>query len=220
MQTPGSKSDTGKPRRFNWRPALRAFHRDLGYVAVGLTFVYALSGLAVNHVLDWDPSFVEYRTTRPFTATLPQDDRLASLLVLQTLGVDGPVRESYRYPTGELYLKLDERTLHVDPARKRVIDEGQRPRFLLRLVNWLHLNRGKRAWTVVADIYAIGLLTLACTGLFMLPGRKGLMGRGWVLVALGIAIPVLYVSLSGGPAGSGTRPPPPTTASPGNPQDQ
>src|SRR5690606_41194055 len=44
-------------RGFRWRPWLRAIHRDVGYLAVGLTFVYALSGLAVNHIQDWDPNF-------------------------------------------------------------------------------------------------------------------------------------------------------------------
>ena len=33
----------------------------------------------------------------------------------------------------------------------------------------------------------------------MLPGKNGMRGRGGILVALGIAIPVLYVVLSGGP---------------------
>ena len=45
------------------RPWIRAVHRDLGYLAVGLTLVYALSGLAVNHVSDWDPSFQSYERT-------------------------------------------------------------------------------------------------------------------------------------------------------------
>ena len=36
--------------RIRWRPWLRAIHRDVGYFSVGLTFIYALSGLAVNHI--------------------------------------------------------------------------------------------------------------------------------------------------------------------------
>jgi hypothetical protein len=43
------------------------------------------------------------------------------------------------------------------------------------------------------------LLFLATSGLFMLAGRKGLLGRGGVLLVLGILVPVLYVVLSGGP---------------------
>ena len=94
---------------------------------------------------------------------------------------------------------LAQRTLHVTPSTGRVFEEGQRPRLLLRVANWLHLNRGKKAWTYVADTYAAGLLLLALSGMLMLPGRKGLFGRGGLLVLLGAAIPILYVQLSGGP---------------------
>ena len=52
-----------RPRRLRWRPWLRALHRDIGYLAVGLTVVYALSGLAVNHIGDWDPNFDNYEHT-------------------------------------------------------------------------------------------------------------------------------------------------------------
>jgi hypothetical protein len=69
----------------------------------------------------------------------------------------------------------------------------------LRVANWLHLNRGKKAWTYVADTYAVGLILLALSGVLLLPGRKGLIGRGGILVLVGAAIPVIYVHLSGGP---------------------
>jgi len=40
-----------------WRAWLRAIHRDVGYLAVGSTLIYTLSGIAMNHVDDRDPSF-------------------------------------------------------------------------------------------------------------------------------------------------------------------
>jgi hypothetical protein len=33
----------------------------------------------------------------------------------------------------------------------------------------------------------------------MLPGRRGILGRGGIFVLIGIAIPIAYVQLSGGP---------------------
>ena len=41
-----------KAKSLAWRPWMRAVHRDAGYVVVGLTFIYALSGIAVNHLTD------------------------------------------------------------------------------------------------------------------------------------------------------------------------
>ena len=35
----------------------RVIHRDLGYLAVGLTLIYAISGFVVNHVQDWNPNY-------------------------------------------------------------------------------------------------------------------------------------------------------------------
>ena len=41
----------------DWRQGFRAVHRDLGYIVVSLTIAYALSGIAVNHIDDWNPNY-------------------------------------------------------------------------------------------------------------------------------------------------------------------
>ena len=40
-----------------WRKWFRVLHRDIGYVAVALIIAYGVSGLAVNHIEDWNPSY-------------------------------------------------------------------------------------------------------------------------------------------------------------------
>ncbi len=179
-------------KRWAWRPLLRAVHRDVGYTAVGLTFVYAVSGLAVNHVAEWDPNFHNATTVHELGAPLPSDDESASKVVLGALGINGVPREVYR-EGDELEILFEHRTLHVTAATGRVVDEQQKPRFFVRAANWLHLNRGKKAWTYFADSYAIGLLFLATSGLFMLSGSKGLLGRGAFFVGLGVALPLVYL---------------------------
>jgi hypothetical protein len=182
--------------RLKWRPLLRAVHRDVGYTAVGLTFVYALSGLAVNHVADWDPNFENTTSTHELGRPLPEDDGSARSFVVETLGIRETPKEVYREGS-DLELLFEHRTLHVTAATGHVVEEGQKPRFFLRSANWLHLNRGKKAWKVFADAYAVGLLFLAASGLFMLAGRKGLLGRGVYFVGAGIALPALYLVWSG-----------------------
>jgi hypothetical protein len=187
----------GRRRRVQWRALLRAVHRDIGYTAVGLTFVYAVSGLAVNHVAQWDPNFASGTTTHELGTPLPTDDDAAKALTMDKLGIRTPPREVYR-EGDELELLFDHRTLHVAVATGHVVDEEQRPRFFVRAANWLHLNRGKKAWTYFADSYAVGLLFLATSGLFMIAGKKGLFGRGAFFVAAGIAIPIAYLALARG----------------------
>jgi uncharacterized protein len=186
-------------RRFKLRPWLRAFHRDIGYFIVGLTVIYALSGLAVNHIASWDPSFHQIDRTHQVAGPFPADDQAAARKVLDALAIKGTPNEVYRASDTQLEIVFDKKTLHLDPTNGKVVEEGQEPRFFLRLANWLHLNRGKKAWTIVADSYAVLLLFLAFSGLFMLPGKKGLLGRGALIAGLGAAVPILYVVLSGGP---------------------
>jgi uncharacterized protein len=191
-------ADATSPR-LKWRPWLRAFHRDVGYLAVGLTFVYALSGIAVNHLTDWtdgDASFSSYERTHEL-GPLPEGDQAIADEVRRRLGIAEAPREIYRAGDDEVAVLFERRTLHVDPTTGRVLDEGQSPRFVLRAANWLHLNRGKKAWTYIADAYAGALLFLALGGMFMIAGRKGLLGRGAILVGIGVAIPIVYLHFAG-----------------------
>lgn len=178
------------------RAAIRAVHRDAGYLAVGLTLIYALSGLAVNHIADWDPNFTQVR--REFQVQLPatSDDDVVARAVLTALTIAETPLSVYRVSPDRLEVTLTDTSLFI-AADGKVVQEGQSPRLLLRAANWLHLNRGKRAWTYVADTYAVVLLGLAVSGLFMIPGRKGFWGRGAVLVILGALVPTVYVTLNG-----------------------
>lgn len=195
-----AEGEAGKRRSLRWRPWLRALHRDLGYLAVGLTLVYALSGLAVNHIADWDPNFENYEREHVVAAPLPlDDDEEAARIVQEHAGITGEPVDVYRVSDDLLEVAFDDRTLHVTLSSGRVFEEGQEPRFFLRAANWLHLNRGKQAWTWFADGYAVALVLLATSGMLMIPGRTGLRGRGAVLVALGAAIPLGYLAYVGSP---------------------
>jgi hypothetical protein len=195
----GEPGKGGKRSKIRWRPWLRALHRDFGYIAVGLTLIYALSGLAVNHIADWDPNFENYAREYAVEAPLPDDDEEAARIVQAHAGIVGEPVDVYRVTDDLLEVTFDDRTLHVTLSSGRVFEEGQEPRLFLRAANWLHLNRGKQAWTWSADGYAIVLVFLATSGMFMIPGRKGLLGRGAVLVALGVAVPLVYLSWVGSP---------------------
>lgn len=180
-----------------WRAWLRAIHRDVGYLAVGFTLIYALSGLAINHIKDWNPNFITYEksyTVEPIDPALDDDEAIA--LAMQEVGVTSKPRSVYR-AGDEIHLDWDNKKITI--IEDQVTEQGQEARLFFRLANWLHYNRGKKAWTYVADVYAVMLLYLACSGLFMLKGRLGLRWRGSILVTLGVSVPIGYVVWSGGP---------------------
>ena len=35
----------------------RILHRDIGYFFIGTTLIYGLSGIALNHMSDWNPNY-------------------------------------------------------------------------------------------------------------------------------------------------------------------
>ena len=179
-----------------WRRSLRSLHRDVGYVCFGLTVAYALTGVLLNHLHDWNSNYrVEKvsRTVDPF----PDPASFGEADVPALLGRIGE-RET---PTG--FFRPDPlsariffqggRMITADLRTGRVEGEVARRRPVLGGLNALHLNRAGRTWTVLSDLYAIALAFLAVTGILVLQGREGLTGRGWRLAVLGVIVPALIV---------------------------
>ncbi|MGE5183888.1 MAG: PepSY-associated TM helix domain-containing protein [Acidobacteriota bacterium] len=180
-----------------WRAWLRAIHRDTGYLAVGFTLIYALSGLAINHIKDWDPNFhtsERTQTIAPIPDDASDDDAVARVVAAAGTGKPDDV-----YRAGDEVRLTYASGAQVTAIGDQLTVQQRSPRFFLRVANWLHYNRGKKAWTYVADIYAVMLLYLAISGLFMLKGRLGLKWRGSILVGVGVLVPLVYVLWSGGP---------------------
>jgi hypothetical protein len=189
-----SPTRTGK-RRFKWRHWNNVLHRDLGYLCVALTVIYAISGIAVNHIEDWNPSYKVERIERTFEP-IPVSDRPTMVAqAVERLELPGPPKESFRPAPGTVQLFYDGWTVEVQALEGTALIESTRGRFMLRDFNDLHLNRPKGVWTWVADIYAVLLLLLATTGMFVLKGKKGLSGRGKWFVLAGLVVPVVFLIL-------------------------
>ena len=179
-----------------WRKLVIATHRDVGYFFAGLTVIYAISGIAVNHIDDWNPSYV-IRTEAVSVGELPRaDTRQIADEVLGRMAITEAPESVVRMTPAQLKIFLEGRTLTVALPSGEVSDERSRRRFAFFELNYLHLNHGKGFWTWFADLYAAGLIVLACTGIFIITGKKGLGGRGrWLLLA-GLAIPLIYLVLA------------------------
>jgi hypothetical protein len=175
------------------RRLIIATHRDVGYFFAGLTVLYAISGIAVNHIEHWNPSY-ELRTEIVDIGELSEGSRDAIAdELLGRMRIDEVPRSVVRMSPDQLKIFLENRPLTVWLSQGRVEDERARRRIGFFEVNYLHLNHGKGIWTWFADVYAAGLLILACTGIFIITGKKGLSGRGLWLLLAGLSIPVAYL---------------------------
>src|SRR5512135_2815562 len=124
-----------------WRRLLRSLHRDVGYLCVGLTVAYALTGVLLNHIHDWNSNYrVESvaRTVAPF----PDPPSFGDGDVPGLLGMIGeretPVRIFFQ----------GGRRITADLRTGRLEGEVARRRPVLGALNALHLNRAGRAWTI------------------------------------------------------------------------
>ena len=199
-----------------WRRWLFKLHRDIGFVCVGLTLVYCVSGVAVNHRHDWDYNYALEVTTHQIGAASEligpnlggatageevlareRQPELVAALLRRIGRSEAPHNVFWR---GQRRLTLffaegDTDIVDYDPVAGEAVHERKRDRFLLRQLNALHLNEPEGPWTWIADVFAVALLFLAISGMLMVKGRKGLRGRGGVYVALGVVLPIAAILL-------------------------
>jgi hypothetical protein len=178
-----------------WRHLFRVVHRDIGYVAVALTIAYALSGIAVNHIDDWNPNYA-YAERSVDIGPLPAGSLAEQeTYVVTKLAIDRTqVRGHFQETTDELRVFLvegQEARVAISTGRGSLKTITRRPVFFQ--VNALHLNNLKGIWTYVADIFALALMILALTGMTMMKGDRGLAGRGKWFVGAGLLIPIAFL---------------------------
>lgn len=180
-----------------WRRWNNLIHRDLGYFCFGLTIIYAVSGIAVNHIESWNPSYTIERSRTRLAEPLSSDelDREAIAGILAELDENGAYKNSFWPDPDTLQIFVEGNTLTVNPGTGEVLQEKVSPRPVLHPMNYLHLNHPKKLWSWFADLYALFLGILAITGLFVLKGKKGIAGRGAWLSGAGIILPLLFLWL-------------------------
>ncbi len=176
----------------------RIIHRDLGYFFFGVTVIYALSGIAVNHSGDWNPNYVVENKQFSTKLELSKSDNVKNniLLLLDDIADRNDYKKHY-YPrknTLKIFLK-GKSSVVVDLETGTGTAEFVKKRLVFFQVNYLHYNPN-RWWTYFSDIFAVSLIILAVTGLFILKGKTGIRGRGAWLSIAGLVLPILFLIFS------------------------
>ena len=181
----------------NLRRWIRIIHRDAGYIFFGMFLIYGLSGIALNHIDDWNPNYI-IRTEQLKIDQPPRDILVSEEWILSVLDdMMGDLRYRNHYFPGDNLLKifLKQGSLTIDLETGNSILETIKRRPVFREVNFLHYNKPKKLWTWFADLFGGAMILLAITGLFMIKGKKGITGRGAWLTSLGIIIPLVFLIL-------------------------
>jgi Uncharacterized protein conserved in bacteria len=167
-----------------------AWHRDLGYFFSSLTILYCISGMALNHINDWNPDFIIRRDTLQLTQTYTKQQITEGAINGFGKLVNEKKYKVYDFPTDDqVKIYYDNASFHIHFKQGFGVYENVARRHLFYETNVLHRNSLKQ-WKWVSDIFALMLVVITVTGLFILKGKYGLKRRGvWIMLA-GFILPL------------------------------
>ena len=175
----------------------RVLHRDIGYFFIGSALIYGLSGLALNHLKDWNPNYsVEQKF---FTSSISINKSDSTINGVIELLKEQDLEEEYKkhyYPNKSIlkvFLKGGSTLLYdLESGNGEIELLKKRPIFYE--VNYLHYNPNEW-WMCFSDLFSVALIFLALSSFFIVKGKHGATGRGGIYIALGFLIPLLMLLL-------------------------
>lgn len=166
-------------RRKPVRRVMRALHRDVGFLLIGLTIVYCLSGIIlVFRNTDFLKSAETIETTISAGLT---GDQVGEALRLRHLRVTAEDEETIRFDDG-VYNKQTGTVTYTQSAYPETVE----------LLNRFHTQAGGTLGSVLATVYGSLLLFLAISAYWMYKPGSRLLKRG-VLLSVGGAVVAIAV---------------------------
>lgn len=172
----------------------RVTHRDIGYLIAGLTIIYAISGIALNHKHDWNPNYIiedsGFKTDVKITRESLNKETALEILK----NVPGtPEYKTWYFPSGNIltiFVEGGSVRINANTGEGTIERISKRPLFYQ--LNFLHYNPG-RWWKYFSDIYCVSLILVTVTGLFLVKGKNGITRRGAILTAIGVILPLVFL---------------------------
>jgi len=175
----------------------RILHRDIGFFFIGTTLIYAISGIALNHMADWNPNYSVEVDNFTTSLNLEKNDSTKENIFVLLDKIDN--RNNYKshyYPNDnniKIFLKGGSSVV-VNTRSGNGTAEYLKKRPLIFETNYLHYNPN-RIWTWFSDIFAGALILFVITSFFITKGKKGIIGRGGIYMLLGIIIPIIFLMI-------------------------
>ncbi len=174
---------------------LRNLHRDLGYFYVGLIIAFSISGIAQNHRKQWKPDRYVYEFKKVETgfhlpkASVTKDSVDA---FNKQNGLEEMRQFDFRKDSILVIAYKDaEATIHLATGKGEVNVYRKRP--VLAQLTMLHKNNGNLWWIWYSDIFSLGLIIIATTGMFLMKGKNSFQERGWKFALTGLIVPIIVL---------------------------
>ena len=177
------------------RKLIRVLHRDLGYFFFGLSIIYAISGIALNHLRDFNPNYIikHYNIEVDTPINISEVDDVWIKNILDEYGISNEYKKFY-FPLDDqvkAFLKNGNLTINLNTGEGILETINKRPVF--NQVNFLHYNPGVW-WKWFSDIFCVAWIIISITGLFIIKsGKHSIKRRGAIWTIAGIIIPILFL---------------------------
>jgi hypothetical protein len=174
---------------------LRIIHRDIAYFYLGLIIAFSISGIALNHRVNFNPQ--EYTVkVEAIELQLPADvTALTDDFFKQATKpfIDEELR-SVRHRGNEikLYFKDAFATINSKTGKGEIEFVETIP--VLGQMTILHKTTNVW-WIWFSDIFGVAMLTIAITGMLMTKGKNGFADRGWKFATVGLIFPFIFLFL-------------------------
>ncbi len=178
------------------RKLLRVLHRDFGYFIVGMTIVYALSGIFLNHRHDFNPDYKIFHTE--FQTQINAETPVTESMIkaeLQKLDRSVVFKKHYITNEGRIKVFIENGEVVINPETGTGSMSYLQKRPVVFEMNKLHKATLGTLWKWVSDFMGVVMIFVAVTGLFLLKGKRGFSRWGWWFTIAGIIIPLLFTIL-------------------------
>lgn len=169
-------------------------HRDLGYFITGILIIYAISGIALNHRKDWNPDYrqvtekiwVEKGRVGPFSKAEIET-------VLAQFETEPVYKKHFVSKEGIVKVFIEGGMVVYDPQEGLAEMELLIRRPIFYHINKLHMAASNKTWIWVSDVMSVLLIFVGVSGLFLLKGKTGIMGRGLWFTLAGFIVPLIFL---------------------------
>ncbi|GAB4202197.1 MAG: PepSY-associated TM helix domain-containing protein [Bacteroidia bacterium] len=178
------------------RKIIIEWHRDIGYFISVLIIIYCISGIALNHIDDFNPDFIISRDTVSIPITFTFEDFNYDKAKELSLYVHQNKIKVWDKPThDQLKIYYDNATFHIYIDRRVGVYEELTKRPLIYHANLFHRN-SIEGWKWISDIFSTLLIIVTITGMFMLKKKNqhSIFKKGkWYLIA-GTILPLIFLT--------------------------
>ena len=172
----------------------RKWHRDIAYFYVGLILAFSISGIALNHRTTFNSrQYVHH--SELFNLKIEQDeskiDEHYILELIPQIGIENDYR-SFRVRNGALRIYYEDALVEINIETGAGEKEWLRKRILLGEMADLHQTTNSW-WVWYSDIFGVGMLCIALSGLFITTGDNSFRKRGWWMATIGLVFPLVFL---------------------------